>query len=218
MASLVTVPELLAYFDGTLEADAPPEVVRQMTAMIEAISDDIEDAAGVPLEAGAGTVILAGTWDRDLILPAGPIRDVTAVSIDGVALPAGSYWYNDRALIRRGVAIPSIDGIQTEDPMNPPQGAQWRDGSSWGGPASTVVASLSWGYAVVPGFLKSLLYRVVARTYGNPTQIYQESLGSYSVMFQPARESDSHLNASERRRLRRSLGARTAGTFTVTGR
>lgn len=217
MASFLTALELATYLQGTTDpADLPLEWIAQANALIESISDDVELDAGVRLEAGTGTVVLAGTNSRDLILPAGPVRDITSVSLDGDLLAAGAWYWNDRALIRRGWE-PFDD-----DPEGPiggiRQGARSRDGYPWGSPASTVIVSYSWGYTIVPPFVRSLVKRIAARTIGNMEDVSQESLGAYSVSHRSTAGAGSHLKPDEVLRLRKALGAGVNGTVTFAGR
>lgn len=217
--TIVSPLELAGYFNGTTDlGDLTPEWIAQATILLEQISADIEAAAGVPIELGSGTVLVPGTWSRDLDLPAGPIRDVTAVAINGVTLDTSSWWYNERATIRRGVNAASLltEDLDTDDRHQ--QGAHHRPGLSWGGPTSTVAVELGWGFEEVPGFLRSLALRIAGRTFGNVGQITQETLAVYSVSYGASTNTNdgSHVTNSERRRLRKLLN-RTGGTITATG-
>ena len=216
----VSALELATYFNGTTElGDLTPEWVAQADLLLQMISADVEAAAGVPIEAGEGTVILGGSWSRDLELPAGPIRSVSAVTVNGIALDAASYYWNDRALLRRGQNALDLldDGYEYSEGDR--QGARWRSGRSWSGPASTVIVNLAWGFVVVPDFVKSLVLRIASRTFGNVAQVTQESLAIYSVSYgQSSNLNDgSHVTANERKRLRKMLN-RTGGTIAALGR
>jgi hypothetical protein len=213
MSQHVTALELATYFNGTTDLDElTPEWIAQANILLQMIAADVEAAAGVPLDAEAGTVILGGSWSRDLLLPAGPIRDVTAVTVNGVALAASAYYYNERSLLRRGFG-PLDELEESDDLLDLRQGAQMRDGSYWSGPAATVIVDYSWGFETVPDWIKSLELRVAARTFGNVANVTQESLAIYSVTYgQSTSDDGSHLTRAERFRLRKMLN-RTAGTI-----
>lgn len=220
MTQFVSALELATYFDGTTDlTDLTPEWVAQADLLLQMISADVEAAAGVPIKAGALTVFLAGTWARDLELPAGPIISISAITIDGVALGSGEWTYNDRTLLRRGSDFGLVDSL--DNAIGYPQhGSRARSGLSWGGPASTVAVDFVFS-AVVPGVVKSLVLRIAARTFGNVSNITQESLAIYSVTYGNTKEttdSGSHVTAAERKRIRNAVGARSAGTFAVQGR
>ncbi len=218
--TIVSPLQLATYFNGTTDLDdLTPEWIAQATILLDMISADIEAAAGVPIETGAGTILLAGTWSRDLELPAGPIRDVSAVALNGVTLDQSGWYFNDRNLVRRGVNAATLltDDLDTDDGHR--QGAHSRPGLSWGGPAATVAVELGWGFEEPPGFLQSLALRIAARTFGNVGQITQETLAVYSVSYGASTNTNdgSHVTNSERRRLRKILN-RTGGTITAGGR
>jgi len=217
----VSALELATYFNGTTDvADLTPEWIAQADLLLQMISADVEAAAGVPIEAGSVTVLLAGTWSRDLELPAGPIASVSAVTVNGISVePAGYYW-NDRALLRRGMHAADVIDDDADDWPSSGQGASSRAGRGWGGPAATVAAELTVGFAApVPDFVRSLVLRIAARTFGNVGQITQETLAVYSVSYGASTNTNdgSHVTKAERKRLRKMLN-RTGGTITATGR
>lgn len=214
----VSALELAQYFNGTTElGDLTPEWVAQANILLQMISADVETAAGSPIEAGSTTVALAGTWSRDLELPAGVIRSVDAVAVNGYTLDATTWWWNDRSTLRRGVDLFDQDG--DGDYPESAQGAQWRSGRTWSGPDATVLVELGQGFEVVPDFVKSLVLRIASRTFGNVGQVTQESLAIYSVSYgQSSNTNDgSHVTKAERKRLRKVLN-RTGGTISARGR
>lgn len=216
----VSALELATYFNGTTDAaELTPEWIAQADLLLQMISADVEAAAGVPIEAGSVTVLLPGTWSRDLELPAGPIASVASVSVNGIALDAASYYWNDRTLLRRGTNALDLDEEPDHYPISE-QGAQHRSGRGWGGPSATVAAELSVGYsAPVPDFVRSLVLRIASRTFGNVGQLTQETLAVYSVSYGASTNTNdgSHVTNNERKRLRKILN-RTGGTITATGR
>lgn len=220
MTTFVSPLELAQYFNGTTDlADLSPEWIAQAEILLEMISADVEAAAGVPIEASSRTVLLAGTWSRDLDLPAGPISAVSAVTVNGIALDASGYYWNDRSLLRRGSNALGLDD-DADYFDRPEQGARSRSGDGWGGPASTVAVELTGGFAApVPDFVRSLVLRIAARTFGNVGQVTQETLAIYSVSYGASTNTNdgSHVTNAERKRLRKMLN-RTGGTITVGGR
>jgi len=218
----VSALELATYLNGTTDLDdLTPEWVAQANLLLEMISADVEAAAGIPIEAGSGEVILAGTWSRDLLLPGGPTRSVAAVTVNGLTLDASTYVWNERGLIRRGADSLTLDAEDSNEgwELVREQGARYRSGQHWGGPASTVIVSRSHGFDDVPDIVRSLVLRIAGRTFGNVAQVTQESLAIYSVSYgQSSNVNDgSHVTRDERLRLRRALN-RTGGTILTGGR
>ncbi len=217
----VSALELATYFNGTTDvADLTAEWIAQADLLLQMISADVEAAAGVPIEAGSVTVLLAGTWSRDLELPAGPIASVSAVTVNGIAVAASGYYWNDRALLRRGTNAADVLDDDADDWPLSTQGASSRAGRGWGGPSATVAAELTVGFAApVPDFVRSLVFRIAARTFGNVGQVTQETLAVYSVSYGASTNTNdgSHVTKAERKRLRKMLN-RTGGTISALGR
>lgn len=215
MSQFVTALELATYFNGTTdEADLSADWVAQANLLLQMISADVEEAAGVPI-AGTGThsVKLAGTWSRDLELPAGPISSVVSVALNGTDLGADQWTWNERSTIRRG-GLGLVTDYDEDDDFD--QGAREGGALGWGGPVSTVSVVYT-APTATPAIVKSLVLRIAARTFGNVSDITQESLAIYSVTYGKSRtDSGSHVTAAERRRLRRALN-RTGGTIVATG-
>lgn len=223
-SQFVSALELATYLNGTTELDElEPEWVAQADILLQMISADIEAAAGCTFDAGSRTAVLAGTWSRDLELPAGPVSGITAVSLNGEAVSSADYIFNDRGMIRRGAGDiwqDATDDAYAEDwTALGRQGASWRAGSHWGGPFSTVLVAYSSSFAEVPAVVRSLVYRIASRTFGNTAQVTQESLAIYSVSYGASSNTNdgSHVTKAERKRLR-AMFNRTAGTFQTGGR
>lgn len=214
MTSFATALDLSTLISGVSDPQQIESAwLRQAQLLLELISADVEEAAGIRVEAGTGTAILAGVWGAELALPAGPVRSVDSVVVDGTILDTGWYYWNDRASLLRG-ASPSLDALRDETPPAP--GASGTSSAGWGGPGSTIAVTYSWGFVTVPEILRALTLRIAARTIGNVAQVTQESLGSYSVSYgQTVDDGGSYVRASERARLRRVF-AITAGTIGAT--
>lgn len=216
----VSALEFATYTNGTTDlADLDPAWIAQANILLQMISADIEAAAGIPIDVGTGTVLIPGTWSRDLPL-AGPVRNITAVAVNGLPQAPANYVWNQRQILRRGSAYLD-ETVDFEDDWHRfgQQGATYRTGGHWGGPTSTVAISYSWGYVEVPTVLRSLVFRIASRTFGNLAQVTQESLAIYSVSYGASSNVNdgSHVTAAERKRLRQMFNVR-AGTFDVRGR
>lgn len=215
--SFATPEDLSIYLTGV--ENETPAWIAQAQLFLDMIAEDIKAAAGQDIEAGTGTHLLPGTWNRDLVLPQRPVTAVTTVKVNGLTLVAGEYAWNDRQLLRRAADSLAFDGVDHEDwAEHGPQGASWRSGRHWGGPASTVHVTYAWGHATVPGFLKSLSLRVAARSIGNAGAVSSEQLGIYSVQYRNTAANGTHLTDAEIAHLRRALGAPAGGTIEATAR
>lgn len=224
MTTFATPLELSQYLTGNPAAvgDLDPAFVRQATLFLECIADDIEAVCGVNFAFGTGTQLLPGTWSRDLDLPRGPITAVTSVSLNGIGVAAGAYIWNQRSLLRAGAAnLTDLDEFDMPEDWNSygMQGATWRAGGHWGGPASTVAVTYAWGSDPALGMLRSMTLRTAARVIGNPANLTQESLAVYSASYGATGDdgSGSHLRAGDRLRLRKKFN-RTLGTIDTGGR
>lgn len=218
MTQFVSALELATYANGTTElGDLSAEWIAQANLLLELISADVEAAAGVPIDAGTRTLLLPGTWSRDLDLPPN-VRDVTAVAVNGTTIPADGWSWNGRQTLRLGATFTADEAEAAEDDDDELGGAEERSGLGWGGPESTVAVEVAEGFETVPTIVRSLVFRVAARTIGNISQLTQETLGIYSASFGPASSSGSHVTDAERRRLRLALARRTAGTIGARGR
>lgn len=209
MTQFITAQELLTYLTGeTISSPADDEWVAQADALIEMISADVQAAARNRIVRGTDVAVkLAGTWSRDLDLPQRPVVAVTSVALNGTTISAGEFEWNERSLIRRGGEI-GTDGVS---PL---------DGAHWGGPASTVAVTYTYGYATadVPDVVKSLVKRVAARTIGNTGGVSQETLGPYSVSYgNVLAAGGSHVTKHEAKMLRKRFST-TAGTFASASR
>lgn len=216
--TFATPLELSQYLTGNPatvgELDAA--FTRQATILLELISADIEQVAGIGFDFGTGTELIAGTWSRDLEIPRRPVRSVTSVAINGITVSSADFVWNERGLIRKGGAsLTDLDEFDRFEDWTRygMQGASWRSGGHWGGPASTVALEYAWGSDDVPPFLRSMALRTAARIIGNPHNLTQESLAVYSATYAATADdkSGSHLRDADRRRLKK-LYSRTSGT------
>lgn len=224
MTTFATPLELSQYLTGNpaTAGELDAAFVRQSTILLDLIGADIEQVAGTNFDFGAGTELLPGTWSRDLDIPRRPVRSVTSVAINGITVTPADYIWNERGLIRKGGAsltdLDEFDRIEDWTQFGQ-QGATWRAGGHWGGPASTVALEYAWGSATVPGFLRSMSLRTAARIIGNPHNLTQESLAVYSATYASTADdrTGSHLRDADRRRLKK-LYSRTSGTGQLGGR
>ncbi len=218
MTTFATPLELSQYLTGNPatvgELDAA--FVRQATILLELIGSDIEQVAGLEFDFGSGTELIPGTWSRDLAIPRRPVRSVTSLALNGITVSTADYIWNERGLIRKGAgSLTDLDEFDRVEDWTSfgMQGATWRAGGHWGGPASTVALEYAWGSEDVPGFLRSMALRTAARIIGNPHNLTQESLAVYSATYASTADdrSGSHLRDADRRRLKK-LYSRTSGT------
>lgn len=99
---------------------------------------------------------LPGTYDWDLELPQRPVVEVSAITIDGQAVPSDSYRLSGSTLVRAG---------------------------GWGGPAAVVGITYSHGYDPIPGDVKAVCLQLAVETLDNPQGVRQEGIGSYTVTY-----------------------------------
>lgn len=89
--------EPLATIDDVLRLGVDVSDMDLVTFLLDSVSDAVRDAAGSPISLSEVTISREGTWDQDLLLPMGPIREVTEVLLDDELvgdwkLRAGRLW------------------------------------------------------------------------------------------------------------------------------
>lgn len=173
--------------------DAQAEAaIRLASAMVRAELPD------VALDDGDHVVAkIPGTWDRDLRLPKRQVTAVYAVTLNGYTMDdsVGWLWLGGDS-IRRGAWY-----VDTLDPA-PDASADYQAGGAtsgrtfhWGGPHAVVEVTYSYA-AVVPPAVWATVVQVAKRLFLNPSGIRQESLGGYSVTYDPG-DGSASLNAAE---------------------
>ncbi len=223
MTQFATALELSQYLTGTPdeESELADAFVVQANLFLSLIGDDIEAIVGTSVSGATGTDLIPGTWSRDLPLQRSPIREIASVLVNGIALSSAEYLWNERGLLRRGAgALSDLDEFDFPEDWNSfgQQGATWRAGGHWGGPASTIRITYTYGPVEPHPFLRSLTLRTAARVIGNPGQLTQESLGPYSASYAGAADTDgTHLRPADVKRLRKLFSV-TAGTISSRGR
>lgn len=138
----------------TLLALASGLVRKEVGQTISLVTDDV--------------LTIRGNYSRRIVLPQRPVVDVSAVTVNAVALDDSS-WYLDGSELVRGSAFTS-----------------WGGWSYWGCPADTVEITYSHGYADVPDFVKATVLEAVARVWVNPAVTIRETNGSSEVAYAPA--------------------------------
>ncbi len=136
---------------------------------------------------------LEGDGETLLMLPNYPVRSVTSVTVDGVALPADSWTFNTLGELRRRA-------VGTGNPHTV-AGGQHR----WPDRGVDIVVVYSHGYAAsaTPGVIRDLVAELAAGRIVNPSQVAQESLGDRSVSHGSLESPNADgLNTSQLRRLR----------------
>jgi hypothetical protein len=207
MTQFATAQELRTMLDGTtLDPVADAEWTLQADALLTYVSADMQLAArNRIIRTTDATAKLAGTWNRDLLLPQRPVVSVTSVALNGNAIALPDYTWNDRYLLRRYGRFGTYSDLEHLAP---------HDGAHWGGPESTVEVVYTFGYeaASVPVWVKGMCLRVSGRAITNPEQVTQEALGTYSVSYGSRMAAGGTWLTTEETKLLRSRFSRTAGT------
>lgn len=76
----------LAYAADLTAWGVPTTSTAMVAALLDSVSEEVREAAGVPITLTTSTITIPGTWEQYLPLPGGPVRSVDAVSIDGTAV------------------------------------------------------------------------------------------------------------------------------------
>jgi len=121
------------------------------------------------------TVTLQGTWDRELILPQWPVVSVSAVSVNGGPVAAGTWFLTGTGKLYRGY-LPVFNGP-----------SDWGGDlylSSWLGPTAAVVVTYTHGIDPVPPDIKLMCLTAASRAFLNPEGITGETIGNYSYTMQ----------------------------------
>jgi hypothetical protein len=122
-------------------------------------------------------IILPGTFDWELELPERPVTAAIVTAIDGVAPIDGTYRLSGSKLFRPG-GWAGPWGLQSG---NAPSG--WGRAWWWDIP-TTVEVTYSHGYPIIPDDIRMVCLQLAARMLQNPTGLAQESIGTYSVMYE----------------------------------
>ena len=70
----------------------------RVTAALNAASESVRDAAGCPIIVTTSTVRVYPGLESITVLPGGPVRSITSVSVSGVTVPADQWALVDGAL------------------------------------------------------------------------------------------------------------------------
>lgn len=200
-----------------------PEQARADT-LLQLASAMIQDATGKAenrqtIELVTDDVLLMpGTTDEMIKLPQRPVGSVTSVTLDGLPLTEGTYWYASGNTI---VRIPSNAVVLSGGMIfNFPFGAGYPYGSGFGWPAQTLAITYTHGYAPadIPQSLKAICMEMVVRVWVNPGAVIEERVGNMSTMYSMRSGTEIPggllLTDVESRLIRRMFG-RTAGSVTV---
>lgn len=193
MAAFATVDELETYFgvaagslnqgQGQLMLDLAAGAIRGECGgqVIELVEDD--------------EIEIRGSWGRELWLPQRPVVEVTAIAIDNVELPDGSFRASSdgRVTFYRG-AWEALDG--------PGVGGR----SYWGGDELLVTVTYTHGLAADDPRIsnaKAVNLDLAKRAISTPDagMIIQEAIGAASFTY--SREAAQTIMGGDRRRLRR---------------
>lgn len=181
--AFATEAELETYLGASVTTD-------QATLLLNIATGLIQNETGQTLSAVAGDEIeLRGNWTDRLWLPQRPVTAVSAITVDGIAAPAGDYTWTP-------------DGCVTIDCESQIINAGNRRGY-WGGPGIIVAVTYSHGFTVIPDDIKGVCLALAARIQSAPNggAVASESLGAYSVTY--SREFSGMLTADEKKILKR---------------
>ncbi len=125
-------------------------------AALEDACDEVRSYLGQRIDLVAGDVVtLQGTGTRTLLLPEVPVVSIASVVVDGTAV--------------------------TSYTVDKDFGVMWRtDGYSWTCNGSVVV-TYTHGFAVVPGDIKRVVYKLAMGGLTGP--VTQETVGPFSVSY-----------------------------------
>lgn len=160
MAAFASVTELELFARDTIPAGQVDEVEAQQA--LDLASDIIRGYTRNTISQVTETAQFEGSSSDCIVLPQRPVTAVTAVSVTdrngvtSVVAPAGWTW-------TRGGNLRRVDG------------------SSWGGPDSTVTVTYTHGFAAVPGDVKAIALALARRMTVNPDGYVREAIGSYNV-------------------------------------
>jgi hypothetical protein len=136
-------------------------------------------------------VELPGTWNANLELPQFPVVDISAVSVNGIALGDAEWTWNQRQTLRRGGGARAFDypagalvaaaaGDVVDWPLQ--QSGAWH----WNGPDATVTVTYSHGYDPVPADVQAVCLALATRIFTNPTGAVSEQVLNYQVTYDQA--------------------------------
>lgn len=117
-------------------------------------------------------VVLTGTWQTELVLPLGPITDVTAVEVDGTVVATTDYELVGDVLHRS---------------------------AGWGGRDVSVSVTYTHGFAEVPGDVRAVVLDRATRRWPNPEQMRAKNLDGVALTYLV---DSGGLTDAERRSLR----------------
>lgn len=106
-------------------------------------------------------VVLDGSGTRVLMLPETPVSDVSLIEIDGEELDAEDYQWSADGYVRK------LNGTWTTD-------------------LRSIEVTYSHGYATIPALIVSITAKLAARMLDTPAAVRQETIGAYSVSYNPA--------------------------------
>lgn len=106
-------------------------------------------------------VVLDGSGTRVLMLPETPVSDVSLIEIDGEELDADEYQWSADGYVRK------LNG-------------------TWSTDLRSVEITYTHGYATIPPLIVSITAKLAGRMLDVPAAVRQETIGAYSVSYNPA--------------------------------
>lgn len=188
---------------GSGSGDDASALDEQVDQLLELASATIRDETGQDITLVEDDEIeLRGNWGPELWLPQRPVLEVSAITIDGLALLPGSWRASRDGKVTFYAGTAAIGNLGDT-------GCGY-----WGGTNVFVNFTYTHGLDPIPDTIKGLTLELVKRAMtAAPTagSVDSETIGSYSVRY--SRDAAQTLTRDEKRKLRRWI--RSNHTITV---
>jgi hypothetical protein len=148
--------------------------ITRANALLTLASGLIQDGTKQTISLVTGEVFTRkGDYPNRIRLPQRPVVSVASVTLDGVALVAGTDFYLDGDELVRMNALP--------------QASFGLPNSGWGYPWKDIVVTYTHGYATIaiPTLVKTVCMEMVTRVWVNPGSVIQEAVAGTQVTYAP---------------------------------
>lgn len=155
VSQFATANELATIIKRTFNA----EEIAAADLLLQLISGEIQRHTGQHIELVTDDhVTLHGNYGRQLVLPQWPVIAVSAVSINGNAVAAGTWTFAGNILYRG--SLPVFNG--------PDDWGGDLSATSWWGPLAAIAVTYTHGFATIPDDVRSVCLRAGARALERP--------------------------------------------------
>lgn len=173
--AFASVAELAAYLRRSIE----PDDASALLALDLATGTIRNEARQTISVVEDDEVVLRGQWSGDVWLPERPVIEVTEItlrhsSLDDEVLADSDFVWDELGLLRRASGY-------------------------WGGLGAVLAVTYSHGFTTVPDDIKGLCLQVAGRLFENPSNVAQETIGSYSYSVSTGARTGVALSVEERR-------------------